>query len=111
MSKVIGIDLGTTNSCVSIMEGGDPNVITNSDGTVDPSTGGIADCGPAELGLESLREIERHLMDGRDGTANGRNGMVQHGVRMCCGRGRDEHNCECKSLQLVHISTPLDLRH
>lgn len=32
MSKVIGIDLGTTNSCVSVMEGGDPVVITNSEG-------------------------------------------------------------------------------
>lgn len=32
MGKVIGIDLGTTNSCVSIIEGGDPNVINNSDG-------------------------------------------------------------------------------
>ena len=32
MAKVIGIDLGTTNSCVAIMEGGDPKVITNSEG-------------------------------------------------------------------------------
>mgnify|MGYP004659759041 FL=1 len=32
MSKIIGIDLGTTNSCVSIMEGGKPVVITNSEG-------------------------------------------------------------------------------
>lgn len=32
MSKVIGIDLGTTNSCVAVMEGGDPVVITNSEG-------------------------------------------------------------------------------
>jgi molecular chaperone DnaK len=32
MSKVIGIDLGTTNSCVSILEGGQPKVITNSEG-------------------------------------------------------------------------------
>ena len=32
MAKVIGIDLGTTNSCVAIMEGGDPNVIANSEG-------------------------------------------------------------------------------
>lgn len=32
MSKVIGIDLGTTNSCVSFMEGGEPTVITNSEG-------------------------------------------------------------------------------
>ena len=32
MSKVIGIDLGTTNSCVAVMEGGDPKVIENSEG-------------------------------------------------------------------------------
>jgi len=33
MAKVIGIDLGTTNSCVAIMEGGEPKVITNAEGT------------------------------------------------------------------------------
>ena len=32
MSKVIGIDLGTTNSVVAVMEGGEPVVITNSEG-------------------------------------------------------------------------------
>ena len=32
MAKVIGIDLGTTNSCVAIMEGGEPKVLTNSEG-------------------------------------------------------------------------------
>ncbi len=32
MSKIIGIDLGTTNSCVAVMEGGSPKVITNSEG-------------------------------------------------------------------------------
>lgn len=32
MSKVIGIDLGTTNSCVSVLEGGEPTVITNAEG-------------------------------------------------------------------------------
>ena len=32
MGKVIGIDLGTTNSCVAVMEGGDPVVIPNSEG-------------------------------------------------------------------------------
>ena len=33
MSKVIGIDLGTTNSVVSVMEGGEPTVITNPEGS------------------------------------------------------------------------------
>jgi molecular chaperone DnaK len=32
MSKVIGIDLGTTNSCVAVMEGNEPVVIANSEG-------------------------------------------------------------------------------
>ena len=32
MSKIIGIDLGTTNSCVAVLEGGEPKVITNSEG-------------------------------------------------------------------------------
>ena len=32
MSKIIGIDLGTTNSCVAVMEGGSPKVIPSSEG-------------------------------------------------------------------------------
>ena len=32
MSKIIGIDLGTTNSCVAVLEGGEPTVITNPEG-------------------------------------------------------------------------------
>ena len=32
MAKVLGIDLGTTNSCMSVMEGGDPVVLENSEG-------------------------------------------------------------------------------
>ena len=36
MGKIIGIDLGTTNSCVAVMEGGEPVVIPNAEGSRHP---------------------------------------------------------------------------
>ena len=44
MGKIIGIDLGTTNSCVAVMEGNEPVVITNSEGKrTTPSVIGFVD--------------------------------------------------------------------
>ncbi len=51
MSKIIGIDLGTTNSCVAIMEGGTPKVLINSSGNrITPSVVGFTDKGERLVG-------------------------------------------------------------
>ena len=51
MAKVIGIDLGTTNSCVAIMEGGDPVVITNAEGSrTTPSVVAFTESGERLVG-------------------------------------------------------------
>src|SRR6187200_2341834 len=51
MPKVIGIDLGTTNSCVAIMEGGDPVVITNAEGSrITPSVVAFTEGGERLVG-------------------------------------------------------------
>jgi molecular chaperone DnaK len=57
MSKVIGIDLGTTNSCVAIMEGGSPMVIANSEGSrTTPSVVGVNDAGERLVGQIAKRQ-------------------------------------------------------
>ena len=55
--KVIGIDLGTTNSCVAVMEGGDPVVITNSEGgRTTPSVVAFTDSGERLVGQVARRQ-------------------------------------------------------
>ena len=57
MGKVIGIDLGTTNSCVSIMEGGEPKVIPNAEGTrTTPSMVAFNDEGERLVGQVAKRQ-------------------------------------------------------
>ncbi len=57
MGKIIGIDLGTTNSCVAIMEGGDPKVITNVEGNrTTPSVVAIADNNERLVGQVAKRQ-------------------------------------------------------
>ena len=80
MSKIIGIDLGTTNSCVAVMEGGEAVVITNSEGArTTPSVVGISKNGDRLVGQIAKRQavtnfdntvisIKRHM--GSDYKAN-----------------------------------------
>src|ERR671922_2768445 len=57
MAKVIGIDLGTTNSCVAIMSGGDPVVIANAEGSrITPSVVAITDKGERLVGQIAKRQ-------------------------------------------------------
>lgn len=57
MGKIIGIDLGTTNSCVAVMEGGQPVVIVNSDGArTTPSVVGFAKNGERLIGETAKRQ-------------------------------------------------------
>ncbi len=57
MSKVIGIDLGTTNSCVAIMEGGEPKVLTNAEGgRTTPSVVAFTDKGERLVGMLAKRQ-------------------------------------------------------
>jgi len=57
MAKIIGIDLGTTNSCVSVMEGNEPMVISNSEGhRTTPSIVAFTDNGERKVGEPAKRQ-------------------------------------------------------
>jgi molecular chaperone DnaK len=57
MSKIIGIDLGTTNSCVAVLEGGEPTVITSPEGgRTTPSVVGFAKDGERLVGQAAKRQ-------------------------------------------------------
>jgi molecular chaperone DnaK len=61
MSKVIGIDLGTTNSCMAVMEGGEPRILTNSEGgRTTPSVVHITKDGERVVGVAAKRQLIVH---------------------------------------------------
>ena len=84
MGKIIGIDLGTTNSCVAVMEGGQPVVIVNSDGArTTPSVVGFAKNGERLIGDSAKRQaitnpdrtvssIKRHMGENYKVTIDGK---------------------------------------
>ena len=57
MSKILGIDLGTTNSCMSVMEGGEPVVLENSEGArTTPSVVAFSKSGERLVGQAAKRQ-------------------------------------------------------
>ncbi|MBO5800055.1 MAG: molecular chaperone DnaK [Paludibacteraceae bacterium] len=82
MGKIIGIDLGTTNSCVSVMEGNEPVVITNSEGKrTTPSVVGFIAGGERKIGdpakrqavtnpLKTVSSIKRFMGESFDNVAD-----------------------------------------
>ncbi len=57
-NKIIGIDLGTTNSCVSLMEGNTPKVIENSEGIrTTPSVVSFLEDGTSVVGIPAKRQV------------------------------------------------------
>ncbi len=85
MGKIIGIDLGTTNSCVAVMEGGQPVVIVNTDGArTTPSVVGFAKNGERLIGDSAKRQaitnpdrtvssIKRHMGENYKVAIDGKN--------------------------------------
>ena len=66
MAKVIGIDLGTTNSCVAVMEGGDTKVIENSEGArTTPSMVAFTESGERLVGQPIDHRPKRHYQSER----------------------------------------------
>src|SRR5687768_10114718 len=62
MSKIIGIDLGTTNSVVAVMEGGEPTVITNPEGSrLTPSIVAFTKAGERLVGQVAKRQAVTNL--------------------------------------------------
>ena len=58
MGKIIGIDLGTTNSCVAVMENGEPVVIQNSEGgRTTPSIVGFTSNGDRIVGALTITDV------------------------------------------------------
>ena len=94
MSKIIGIDLGTTNSCVAVMEGGEPVVIANSEGArTTPSVVGFTKTGDRLVGQVAKRQaitnpentvasIKRYMGTDHKVTLNGKEYTPQQGSAM-----------------------------
>src|SRR5262245_45440605 len=95
MSKIIGIDLGTTNSVVAVMEGGDPVVIVNQEGSrLTPSVVAFTDKGEQLVGQVAKRQA----------ITNPENTI--YSIKRFMGRKHGEVNEEMKMVPYHVVATP-----
>ncbi|MCU0330489.1 MAG: molecular chaperone DnaK [Candidatus Kapabacteria bacterium] len=93
MGKIIGIDLGTTNSCVAVMEGGNPTVIANSEGMrTTPSVVGFTKSGERVVGQAAKRQA----------VTNPKNTV--YSVKRFIGRTLSETSDEAKSVPYAVVA-------
>src|SRR4051794_10288209 len=89
MSKIIGIDLGTSNSCVAVVENGEPIVIPNSEGArTTPSIVGFTEAGERRVGQVAKRQA----------VTNARNTI--YGIKRLMGRPFDS---DATRKQIDHV--------
>src|SRR6185503_21066096 len=91
MSKIIGIDLGTTNSCVAVIENGEPIVIPNAEGArTTPSMVGFTELGERRVGQIAKRQA----------VTNARNTI--YGVKRLMGRQFDSEGAKRQSAHVPY---------
>ena len=92
MGKIIGIDLGTTNSCVAVLEGGEPTIINSSEGgRTTPSIVGFAKDGERLVGQAAKRQA----------VTNPENTVFS--IKRFMGRMFDEVKNEIKFIKVIYI--------
>jgi molecular chaperone DnaK len=95
MAKILGIDLGTTNSCMAVMEGGEPVVIENSEGArTTPSIVAFAKSGERLVGQAAKRQA----------VTNAKNTIFS--IKRFMGRKFDEVNDEAKRVPYTIVKAP-----
>ena len=115
MGKIIGIDLGTTNSCVAVMEGGSAVVIPNSEGArTTPSVVAFSKNGERLVGQVAKRQavtnpektvisIKRHMGSDYKVDIDGKSYTPQEISAMILQKLKSNHNILMKNIIIYHI--------